>query len=83
MKEMISHEISVAAHIGIDTGAQALNSLGFILRSSPLSAKKVFLPEHCPDIVQNKLLSLEMVFSKSRLTAVEEAFKFCDILSEY
>ena len=80
---MISDEISAATHIGVDKGVQALNTLGFILRSIPLSVKRVFLSEHCPDIVQNKLLSLEMVFSKSRLTAVEEAFKFCDILSDY
>ena len=79
----MSDEISVAVHIGVDKGAQALNSLGFILRGSPLSVKRVFLPEYCPDIVQNKLLSLEMVFSKSRLTTVEETFKFSDILSDY
>ena len=92
MKEMKSDEILVAAHIGVDKGAQTLNSLGFILRSSPLSVKRVFLPEQCsPNIVQYKLLSLEMVFSKTRLTAVqrkwstslEEAFKFCNIVSEY
>ena len=70
MKEMISDEISVATHIGVDKGAQALNSLGFILRGSPLSVKRVFLPERCPDIVQNKSLSLEMEFSNSTLTAV-------------
>ena len=70
MKEMISDEISVATHIGVDKGAQALNSLGFILTGSPLSVKRVFLPEHCPDILQNKSLSLEMEFSNSTLTAV-------------
>ena len=81
MQEMISDEISVAevklpslkmvqVHIGVDKGAQALNFMGFILRSSPLSVTRVFLPECCPDIVQNKLLSLQMEFSKSRLTAV-------------
>ena len=34
---MISDEISAAIHISVDKGAQALNSLGFILRSIPMS----------------------------------------------
>ena len=54
MKEMIADEISAATHTGVDKGAQALNSLRFILRGSPLSVKRDFLPEHCPDIVSNK-----------------------------
>ena len=48
---MISDEISAAIHISVDKGAQALNSLGFILRSIPLSVKRVFLSQHCPEIV--------------------------------
>ena len=51
MKEMISDEISAATHIGVDKGVQALNTLGFILRSIPLSVKRVFLSQHCPEIV--------------------------------
>ena len=43
MKEMISYEISEATHIRVDKGAQALNSLGFILRSIPFSVKRVFM----------------------------------------
>ena len=81
----------VQVHIGADKGAQALNFLGFILRSSPLSVTRVFLPQRCPDIVQNQLQSLEMEFSKSRLTAVprewstvyEVSCQLCDKTREY
>ncbi|GLJ45335.1 hypothetical protein SUGI_0954220 [Cryptomeria japonica] len=95
-QEMISDEIPVAgltlqnlkmvrAHIGPDKDGQAVTFLGFLLRNSPLSVTRVFLPERCPRIMQIKLQDLEKEFSKSRLSTVtrrwsmypNEVCKFC------
>ncbi|XP_059067742.1 putative FBD-associated F-box protein At5g56440 [Cryptomeria japonica] len=84
-QEMISDEMPTAevalpnlkmvrAHIGPDKGAQAVIFLGFLLRNSPLSVTRVFLPEHCPPIMQNNILNLERDFSKSRLSTATKTW---------
>ncbi|GLJ17641.1 hypothetical protein SUGI_0307260 [Cryptomeria japonica] len=101
-QEMISYEISVAeltlsnlkmvrAHIGLDKGEKAVTFLGFLLRHSPLTVTRVFLPERCPRIMRIQLQDLEMKFSKSRLSTAtrrwsinsKEACQFCEKYVEY
>ncbi|GLJ45337.1 hypothetical protein SUGI_0954260 [Cryptomeria japonica] len=98
-QEMISDVISVPeltlpnlkmvrAHIGPDKDGQTVAFLGFLLRHSPLSVTKVFLPERCPRIMRIKLQDLEKEFSKSRLSTATRrwsmnSIEFCQFCGKF
>ncbi|GLJ45326.1 hypothetical protein SUGI_0954120 [Cryptomeria japonica] len=96
-QEMISDRMQIAevklsnlkmvrAHIGTHKGGRALTFLGFLLKNSPLtSIIRVYLPQLCTGIMQNKMKDLEKQFSKSRSFTFTNSngCEFCERCPEY